>query len=222
MAGLSTLYVSTPARLDPATVEAVLVTARAAGVERVVQLSAIGAEEMDWLPHARIETAIQASGVASLVVRANWFFENFTHPPLSTWIRRDGALVSCAGDASVSIIGAQDVARAMAAALLDDDLVGRLALTGPHAVRLSDVAASIGRAIQRPVRLVTLDPEHFARKLDADGVPAPVVPILTQMFAQLGSASSARVTDAVERLTGFPPTAIDYLCDTYTTVPATG
>jgi len=222
LAGLATLYVSTPARVDPAEVEAVLSTARSAGVERVVHLSAVGAEEMERLPHARIERAIEASAGASLVVRANWFFENFTHPPLSTWIERDGALVSCAGDAAVSIIGSHDVARALAAALLDDDRVGRLELTGPRAERLSDVAAWIGRTIHQRVRLVTLDPEQFVGKLIADGVPAPVVPILTQMFAQVGSASSARVTDAVEQLTGSPPAAVEYLCGTYTTAPATG
>lgn len=205
VAGAEVLYVSAPFSVRPDDVGHLLARAVDAGVDRVVLLSALGADELDRLPLGAIEAAVAAAPMATTVLRANWFMENFTHPPLAGWIAGSGELRGCAGDGRVSVVAAADVAAAAVGAMMDHVPTGTWELTGPAALTLHEVAERIGEAAGRPVRYVDLAPDELGALLSDEGVPAPVVPVLVQLFARLAHPDSATLTDHVERLAGRRP-----------------
>lgn len=55
----------------------------AAGVGHVVLLSVMGAEDMPWVPHAKIETWLQSSSMSWTFIRPSFFMENLSgvHAP---------------------------------------------------------------------------------------------------------------------------------------------
>ena len=83
-----------------------LAAARAAGVRHVVVLSVAGAGRHAWLPHARIERAARASGLAWTFVRPAMFMQALARAPLRTAVRGHGLIELPAGSAEFTWAGA--------------------------------------------------------------------------------------------------------------------
>lgn len=203
---VAVLFVSTPFSIPVSSVAAVVDAAVAAGVRRIVQLSALDAAGMPSLPLRAVERVIERAPVETLVVEANWFMQNFIHEPLRTWIA-SGTLYGCAGEGRASIVDASDVADVCAAALLGASANGggRLAVTGSTALSMADVAAVISRAVMHPVAYIDETPDAFGARLATADVPPPAVPILVDLFRHFGAPPSALVTDAIGVTTGYRP-----------------
>lgn len=208
--GASTLYMATPFSVRPDDAAHLVDRAVVAGITRVVQLSAVGASAMTALPLGEVESVVEASPMVSVILEAQWFMQNFSHPPLATWIAKFDELRACCGDARTATVDARDVAAVAVQSILraDQDLVGRRVVSGPEALTMAQVAEAIGTARRRPVQVGDMAPEDFGRALVGEGIPPPVATILVQLFAQLADPGNAAVSDTVRCLTGRPPRAI--------------
>ena len=81
----------------------------------------------------------------------------------------------------------------------------RYDITGPEAFTSSEFVALVSQAYGKPIRVVQLSDEQLLAGLSAAGLP-PVMAQLTVEFDQNTRAGRlARVTDAVEQLTGRKP-----------------
>ncbi len=208
--GLRQVYVAAPFSVSVEDVAHLVQQAVSAGVERLVMLSALGVENTPQLPLLGIEETVQAAGVPWVILRANWFMQNFTHPPLATWISGHGELRGCVtSDTRVAAIDSRDVAAVAAAVLADLSLTGTLDVCGAEALSMVEIAASLGRAAGRPVRYADLGQVGMATALAGEGIPPPVVPILVSLFAQVATPGSAEPSDVVERLTGRPAVTVN-------------
>lgn len=202
--GVGAAYLTYPTDLGlPGAAERVKAFAAAAigsGARRLVLLSGRGQHS-----HAPAEQAVQESGAAWAIVRSAWFTQNFSEGFLAPMVAA-GELALPAGEAVEPFVDAEDVAEVAVAALVDDRHVGQVhEVTGPLPLRFAEVTNLITAATGRPVRYHSIDDEQFTAGMAEDGLPADLVAVLIQVFADLREGGNASTTDGVERALGRPP-----------------
>jgi NAD(P)H dehydrogenase (quinone) len=155
--------------------------------------------------HYGTEQALTKSGLPHTILRVSWYAENFLRSlpnMLST-----GKWYSSAGEGRVAHIARDDVARAAAAALAKAP-GGRFDLTGPELLTTRQIAAIVAEVFGRKVEVVAVSDEQLQAGLVAAGVP-PIFAALEAAFEANTRAGGVDVrSDAVERLTGRPPTPL--------------
>jgi uncharacterized protein YbjT (DUF2867 family) len=189
-----------------------------AGVRRIVKLSARGADPAAtpayWRWHAQIEQYLRASGVPAVVLQPSFLMSNLF--AATEHVREQGMLFAPAADARISMIHPGDVAAGAAVALTTDGHDGATyVLTGPEAITYTQVAADLSTALGRPVGYAGIPPEVARMGLLAAGLPEFVVDQLLEVFAALRGGAQADTTDAVQRLTGWPPQSFATWAATY-------
>jgi uncharacterized protein YbjT (DUF2867 family) len=177
----------------------------AAGVRRLVLLSAPGAETDDDHPLKPAEQALRGSGVDWTILRPTWFSQNFSE---TFWLPGvlQGTLPLPTGDGRTAFVDAEDIAEVAVSALTMDRHGGQIyELTGPRAMSFGEAADLIGKAIGRTIRHADVDPEVFIERQVANGVPPDVARLLTGLYAAIRDGRDAALSDGVERALGRPP-----------------
>ena len=128
LAGVHTLFLGTP----PGTTEelawglAAVEAAKAAGVKKIVKLSAIGVENMPDSAHRKIELAIEAGGFEWFFARPSFFMQNLNEGMLQSV--KAGVIALPAGDGRTGFIDARDIAAVFVEAIKGHGLDGQLDL----------------------------------------------------------------------------------------------
>ena len=136
------------------TVTEVVGLAKAAGVERIVDLA--GPVGSSW--HA-IERAVEESRVAWTHLEPGEFMPNFTM--WAEQIRTTGTVRDAYPDAANAPIALEDVADVAAVALLQDGHLGKAyELTGPQSLTRAEMVRLIGRALGRDIPYLELTHEE--------------------------------------------------------------
>lgn len=203
VAGVDKVFlVTVPPTPSTAHDEALLAAARAAGVTKIVKLSAIGSGEQfegavvgAW--HQAAEQAIEDSGLEWTMLRPPSFASNFLQ------YRDPGEPIpNMLGSAQQAIIDPRDVAAVAVEALLDDAHHGRrYDLTGPELLTFADQAAIVGRVLGRSVKVVDVD---AGAQLRAAGMPPEAVAAVTTGIGWARAGGAAYLTDHVRRILGRP------------------
>ena len=179
----------------------------------VVMQSVFGVDADDGIPYRQVELALMASGTPWVVLRPNWFADNFH----TFWLAgiRQGVIALPAGEGRSSFIDARDIAASAAAALTDSRFAGQaFDLTGPEALGYADAAKLLAEALGRPVRYQAIDDAAFIAQLTGAGVPADYAQFLAGIFHPVREGWTARVTDGVHQLTGQAPRSLrQYVAD---------
>jgi NAD(P)H dehydrogenase (quinone) len=177
----------------------------AAGVERIVYLSFIGASPEATFTftrdHWRTEEHIRASGLRHTFLRDNMYLDF-----LPTLAGTDGVIRGPAGDGRVGAVARDDIADAAVAVLLGDGHDGRTYdLTGPEAITLHEVAEELSRVTGRDVayHAETLE-EAYASRVSY-GAPEWEVEGWVTTYAAIAAGEMDVVSDAVSELTGHAP-----------------
>ncbi|GAB3589746.1 SDR family oxidoreductase [Angustibacter peucedani] len=182
----------------------------AAGVQRVVYLSFLGAAADCTFTfgrdHWHTEEAIRASGLRHTFLRDS-FYSDF----LPFMAGDDGVIRGPAGDGRVSAVAQDDVAEVATAVLLgiaDDGTSPHdgttYDVTGPEAVSLPEVARTIGEVTGREVRFVDETVEEAYASRAHYGAPAFEVDGWVTTYLSIARGEVEHVGDAVPRLTGHP------------------
>jgi uncharacterized protein YbjT (DUF2867 family) len=194
-------YASAPGR---ARIPAFVADAVAAGVRRLVLLSAPGADDEGHPLHVA-EQAVRSSGADWTILRPTWFAQNFSESFWRPGIL-DGTLSLPTGDGRTPFVDADDIAEVAASALTEERHAGQVyELTGPRALSFGAAVDLIGRATGRTLRYHALSPEAFVERQIAGGAPPHVARRLTDLLAAIADGSHAAVRDGVERALGRPP-----------------
>jgi uncharacterized protein YbjT (DUF2867 family) len=187
---------------------AVIDTAGAAWIQRIVKLSAVGAEIGSPVAfsdaHARIERHLRDGAVPWVILHSSFFMSNLLTS--ADTIRRDGRIVAPAGDAKIAMIDPRDVAAVAVEALLGDGHEGQVyVLTGPRAVTYADVAADLSAALGREIVYVNVPDEAARAAMLESGAPDWLADALGVLFGELRRGIAAQTSDAVRTLTGREP-----------------
>jgi uncharacterized protein YbjT (DUF2867 family) len=166
--------------------------AAAAGVKHVVKFSGaesnIGFKQQNFRHtrnHRQIERYLEASRLAWTHLRPSQFMQVYLRETRS--IVADGVLALPAGDIRLAPVDVDDIAKAAFRLLTTDGHEGKIyPMTGPQALRMTEVAALISDAIGRPVQYVSVSPEQQRETMLAAGVPRDFADaVLDQAYGRL-------------------------------------
>jgi uncharacterized protein YbjT (DUF2867 family) len=180
----------------------------AAGVRRIVKLSAVGAEPgspvafWDW--HGQVEQHLRASATGWVILRSNWYMSNLLAS--TAQVAGEGRLYAPAGQARIAMIDPGDVGAAAAVALSRPGHEGRTYLvTGPEAITFTQVAAGLSAATARRIEFIDIPGENARQAMIHSGMPAFAAEQIIKMFGRLRQGAAQQVTTTVQALTGSAP-----------------
>ncbi|MDN3021810.1 SDR family oxidoreductase [Streptomyces sp. S.PB5] len=180
---------------------------RAAGVRRIVKLSAIGTGAPEfgrfgtW--HLPGEQALRASDAEWTILRPSSFASNtlgWAHA-----LRAGQPVPNMTGEGRQGVVDPRDVAEVAVAALTDARHAGRTyTLTGPEAISVDDQAAVLAGVLGRPVETVTPSPEQMREQLSASGMSEQAVEGVLGGLEFARGGGNTTVTDDVREALGRP------------------
>jgi uncharacterized protein YbjT (DUF2867 family) len=187
---------------------AVIDAAAAAGVRRIVKLSALGAEIGSPVAffdaHGRIEEYLRASGPPTVLLQPAFMMSNLLAG--AEGIRQAGALFLPGAGAKVAMIDPRDVAEVAAEVLTGDGHDGRTyQLTGPEAVTFDDVAEHLSTVVGRRIGFVPVPDEDAVAQMVRLGVPEWFATNVVAQFRLLRQGTQAQAHDVVQAFTGREP-----------------
>lgn len=172
----------------------------ASGVRRLVLLSGRGEDRARFA-----EQAVENSGVEWTIVRASWFFQNFSEGYLLDSVL-SGELALPAGNVAEPFIDVDDIADVATSALKEDQHVGQLyEVTGPRLLTFDEVAAEISKATGRQIRYQPVSAEEYKAALLAHDVPADFATPLVDLMTTVLDGRNAWLADGVQRALGRAP-----------------
>jgi NAD(P)H dehydrogenase (quinone) len=156
--------------------------------------------------HWHTEQHIRASGLPFTFLRDNLYADFM--PGL---VGQDGAIRGPARDGRAAVVGQDDIADAAVAVLTDPaPHAGRVhELTGPRALTLTEVAATLSALTGGPVRYVPETVEEAYASRAGYGAEDWELDAWVSTYTAIADGSLATVTTAVEELTGRPATPLE-------------
>ncbi|WP_428425989.1 NAD(P)H-binding protein [Pararhizobium sp.] len=202
--GVDAAYVSyQPDLAVPGAVEAIGTLSRLAvekGVKHLVLLSGRGEDEA-----LAAEEALKQSGIGYTIIRASWFFQNFSEAFLLDGIQ-SGELVLPVGNVKEPFIDADDIADVAVAALTEPGHAGKTyAVTGSQLMTFGEAVAEIARQTGRDIRFTTVEIGDYAAMLEQAQIPADYIWLVRYLFTTVLDGRNESVTDDVLQVLGRPP-----------------
>lgn len=203
--GVDRAYVLMPAGY--LNVQALLLPFVQAAASRKVKMvfqSVIGVDADDSIPYRQVEIALEKSGTPYVILRPNWFSDNFH----TFWKQGldHGHIALPAGDGKSSFIDARDIADSAIAALTSTAFDGKaFNLNGPEALTYADAAAILSEVTGKPVQYTATSDEVFIEMLKGVGVPADYAAFMASIFYPVRAGWTGAVTNDVATLTGKAP-----------------
>lgn len=189
--------------------------AKAAGVKKVVLMSAMGANADESAPLRKAEVHLEKSGLRYNIIRPNWFMQNFN----TFWIGsilEQGKIFLPVGQAKGSFIDARDIAAVAASLLTRDDLANRdFDLTGSQALNHDEVAQILSRTTGKQIAFVDISPEAMLQGLLDAKLPQAYAEFLVLILGFFNAGYSERTTDAVQAITGKAPRTFEQYAADY-------
>ena len=190
--------------------QAVIDAAKAAGVGKLVYTSAPKAPTSDLVlapEHKATEELIAASGIPAVILRNNWYTENYAGDIAQA--RETGVVAASVGDGRVASASRKDFADAAAVVLLEDGHLGQAyELGGDVAWTYDELAAAIAEVIGSPVEYRALTAEEHAAALESAGLDAGTVGFVTALDAGIRDGALADTDGTLARLIGRPTTPL--------------
>lgn len=211
MSGVDAVFLNSRALIGE--LEATVECAQAAGVRKLVALSAINADDDDDRQPSRVrgdrnrecEQLAVGSGLDWVSLRPSVFASNFAGM-WSGQIKAGDVVSGPYAQAATAVIADADIAAVAAVALLTDDLDGtRIPLTGPQSLTNTELVRAIGVALGRDLRYTELPPAAVRERFAAIGFPAAFADAYIGLL-EAGVGRPALVTDEVPRILGRPAT----------------
>jgi uncharacterized protein YbjT (DUF2867 family) len=209
--GVHTLGLITPSHPAQVKREITLIyAAKQAGVQRIIKLSALGADFIcpistfaRW--HADIEEVLRTADIPHVILRPNFFMQNVLLQKASI---EAGVYAEPISTASISYFDLRDVADVAVVAAQGDLDEQALNLTGREPMSGERVSNLLGRAIGKRVRFVSPDLQDFRSTLNASNVPDWHVDALEELYGRVQAGRALHlgsVTAEFENVTGKRP-----------------
>lgn len=182
------------------TIQAFVDRAKGRGVRRLVLLSGRGEAEAQ-----ACERIVQESGLEWTVVRASWFFQNFSEGAFVDMVQA-GRITLPAGDTPEPFVDVDDIADVAVAALSESGHAGEVyEVTGPRLMTFAEVAAELSAATGRTIDYVQVPHRAFVDGARDAGAPKEVVWMLDYLFSTVLDGRNTYLTDGVQRALGRDP-----------------
>ena len=202
--GIDTVYLTfQPDLAIPAAVPAVQAFTEAAaksGVSKIVILSGRGEPAAQ-----QCEDIVINSGLNWTVVRADFFFQNFSEsffldPILS------GVVALPRAATKVAFVDADDIADVATAALTDDKHNGKVyEVTGPRMLTFIEAVEEIASITGRNIKFIPITVEQYIDKLKELQLPEEYLWLINFLFTEVLDGHNSYLTHGVEEALGRKP-----------------
>jgi NAD(P)H dehydrogenase (quinone) len=188
----------------------VIEAAAAAGVTKLAYTSAPKATETELVlapEHAATEQAIAASGVPAVILRNNWYTENYAADVAAA--ATTGVIASAAGAGRVASAPRRDFAEAAAAVLLEDGHVGSVyELGGDEPWTFEELAAAASVVLDRDVTFIAQTPDERVASLVGAGLDEGTAGFVAAIDEGIARGDLAGSDGTLSRLIGRPTTPL--------------
>lgn len=178
-----------------------------AGINRVVYLSAAGAEILaEAMPfHTNLEKLLNGEGFELTILRPTFFAQNFGNYERDNILNRK-VLYSPAGYGKAAFVDIRDVGEVAATVLLESGHEGKAYnLTGPTPHSYADVAGLLTEIGGEPIFYPAPSPEEYAQTLQAAGAPDFIASYMNSVYALIRDGHADFVSPNVETILGRKP-----------------
>ncbi|PKQ33894.1 MAG: NAD(P)-dependent oxidoreductase [Actinobacteria bacterium HGW-Actinobacteria-11] len=188
----------------------VIDAAKAAGVTKFVYTSAPKATSSDLVlapEHKATEELIAAAGLPAVILRNNWYTENYAADLARA--AETGVLTAGTGDGRVASASRRDFAEAAAVVALEDGHIGEVyELGGDVAWTYSDLAAAFSEVTGRPVTFVPVSSDEQVAALRDAGLDEGTAGFVAALDAGIKGGALADTDGTLARLIGRPTTPL--------------
>ena len=188
----------------------VIDAAKAAGVTKLVYTSAPKATTGDYAlaaDHKATEEAIAASGVPAVIVRHNWYTENYAADVARA--ASTGTIAASVADGRVASATRTDYADGDAVVLLEDGHLGQVyEFGGDVAWDYSELAAAAAEVVGRPVEYQRLTTAEHVAALEAVGLDAGTAEFVAGIDDAIRRGVLGDTDGTLSRLIGRPTTSL--------------
>jgi uncharacterized protein YbjT (DUF2867 family) len=201
---------------------AVIEQLRHSGVELVVKLSVVGADQDDGTTpvkiHRQLEQLIRDTGVAHTFLRPGFFMQNYANI-MSDTILAENAFYLPMGEGKVSVVDTRDVAAVAYKVLTGAGHEGHAyTLTGPEALSNYEIATILSDVLRREIKYVDVSQEQARVGLKAAGLPDWTIDRMLELYQANKDGYAAMVSPDMEKVTGFKPTSFREFAQDYADV----
>lgn len=184
-----------------ADIKAFVEIALESGLEHIVLLSGRGEEGAQ-----RAEEVVRNSAIPWNIVRASWFFQNFSESFMLDGILA-GELVLPAGETLEPFVDADDIADVVVATLTDPGLRNRVfEVSGPRAMSFAQCMSELSEALGRVVKYTRIPVDDYIHALSEQGVPEEMQWLLRELFTVVLDGRNSQVASGIEEALGRPAT----------------
>ncbi len=188
-----------PAKLIP-----FIEKAKEMGIKKVVFNSALRADLDERNPLRIIEKHLMNPGLDWIILRPNFFMENFSTGWAAQMIE-SGQITVPAGDGKTSFISVSDIARVAAVCFKEKRSGAQYNLTGREALSYGDVARIISEVCGRTVTYNPISESEMVKGARGQGMPESAVHYMVQLFAFVREGKMAEITNTVLEVSGKAP-----------------
>ena len=188
----------------------VIDAAKAAGVTKLVYTSAPKATTADFAlaaDHKATEEAIAASGIPAVIVRNNWYTENYT-----TDVSRAAStavIAASVGSGRVASASRADYAAGAAAVLLEDGHIGQVyEFGGDVAWNYDELAAAASELAGREIAYQRLTTDEHVAALEGFGLDAGTAAFVAGIDDAIRRGVLGDTDGTLSRLIGRPTTPL--------------
>jgi NAD(P)H dehydrogenase (quinone) len=190
--------------------QAVIDAAKAAGVSKFVYTSAPKATTSDLVlapEHKATEELIAAAGLPAVILRNNWYTENYAADLARA--AETGVLTAGTGDGRVASASRKDFAEAAAVVALEDGHIGEVyELGGDVAWTYSDLASAFSEVTGREVTFVPVSFDDQLAALREAGLDEGTAGFVAALDAGIRGGALADTDGTLSRLIGRPTTPL--------------
>ncbi|WP_431262099.1 SDR family oxidoreductase [Roseateles chitinivorans] len=190
--------------------QAAIDAAKSAGVQLVAYTSILRADTSTLSlarEHHQTEEYLKRSGLAPVLLRNGWYFENTT-AGLGDAVTH-GVILGSSGQGRLASASREDYAHAAVEVLTQPGHAGKTyELVGDHSFSMAEFAAEVSRQSDRPVAYRDLPPADFAAALQGWGLPQMIVDVVVDASVKSGQGELDDASRDLSRLLGRPTTRL--------------
>ena len=188
----------------------VIDAAKDAGISKLVYTSAPKATTTDFVlaaDHKATEEAIAAAGIPAVIVRNNWYTENYAADVARA--ADTGVITASAGEGRVASATRADYADGAAVVLLEDGHLGNTyEFAGDQAWNYSELAQATSDVTGKPVSYQALTTAEHVAQLESFGLDAGTAGFVAGIDSGIAAGVLADTDQTLSRIIGRPTTPL--------------
>lgn len=186
-----------------------------AGVEHIVLLSLMGAEQNPVVPHRKLELYLLEKKIPYTFLRPSFFMQNISTTHRDE-VRLNNEIFVPAGKGKTSFIDCRDIAEIGAKVLLEPGhLYKAYELSGNEALSYYDAAEVLSEVLERKIEYKNPGILRFYIRMRQKGIPVAFVLVMIALYSVCRFGWAAKVTNESESLLGRKPITFRQFANDY-------